>query len=272
METTVPGKPATEKLPLLLCSGCEKGSRGRNTRRVQALASQERHEAPRPGPSECPPGNVEHVRQGIRHCALMCGFIGIGTVLASSRLRFLILRELNRISRGIYPTFMIQSLEASLMEDLLEEVLRAVRRRGWSARQASMMAVGTPELIRDMRRGRVPSVERFRALCKVLGLEFYVGRPRSERPLVQERLEQAIEIAERYNDFSIPKLTHAERASVAIQAYAFLSKEIEDEGKATPRTVERLVIAGPTESPESPERRAGPRISGPRIVPLRRQP
>ena len=70
-----------------------------------------------------------------------------------------------------------------------------------------MMAVGTPELIRDMRRGRVPSVERFRALCEVLGLEFYVGRPRSERLLVPERLELAIEIAEKANDLSTPRLT-----------------------------------------------------------------
>ena len=40
---------------------------------------------------------------------------------------------------------------------------QALEARGWSARQASMKAVGTPELIRDMRRGRSPSVQRFRA-------------------------------------------------------------------------------------------------------------
>lgn len=33
-------------------------------------------------------------------------------------------------------------------------------------------------MIRDMRRGHVPSVERLRSLCEVLGLEFYVGPPR----------------------------------------------------------------------------------------------
>ena len=66
------------------------------------------------------------------------------------------------------------------MDDLLREIERAARARGWSARRASMEAVGTPELIRDMRRGRVPSVERIRALCEVLNLEFYVG-PREAR-------------------------------------------------------------------------------------------
>ena len=41
-----------------------------------------------------------------------------------------------------------------------------------------MRAHGSPELIRDMRRGHVPSVERLRSLCEALGLEFYVGPPR----------------------------------------------------------------------------------------------
>ena len=44
------------------------------------------------------------------------------------------------------------------MRDLPGEIERAVKARGWSARQASLHAVGTPELIHDMRRGRVPSV------------------------------------------------------------------------------------------------------------------
>ena len=83
------------------------------------------------------------------------------------------------------------------MEKLLREVERAVRARGWSARQASMKAVGTPELIRSMRRGRVPSVERVEALCRVLDLEFYIGPPRDERPVDTERLERALETTER---------------------------------------------------------------------------
>ena len=45
--------------------------------------------------------------------------------------------------------------------DLLKIIDRALDEQGISARQASILATGTPELIRNMRRGRVPSVERF---------------------------------------------------------------------------------------------------------------
>ena len=83
------------------------------------------------------------------------------------------------------------------MESLLREIECAVKARGWSERQASLRAVGTPELIREMRRGRVPSVERIRSLCEVLDLAFYVGPPRAERPGDTERLERALETAER---------------------------------------------------------------------------
>ena len=67
------------------------------------------------------------------------------------------------------------------MRELLSQFERAVRARGWSTRQASMEAVGSPDMIADMRRGRVPSVERVQAMCETLGLEFYVG------PLVSQR-------------------------------------------------------------------------------------
>ena len=64
------------------------------------------------------------------------------------------------------------------MDDILREIDDALRRHGMSARAASIRAHGSPELIRDMRRGHVPSVERLRSLCEALGLEFYVGPPR----------------------------------------------------------------------------------------------
>lgn len=67
------------------------------------------------------------------------------------------------------------------VEDILREIDAALERRGISARAASIRAQGAPELIRDMRRGHVPSVERLRSLCEVLGLEFYVGPPRWRR-------------------------------------------------------------------------------------------
>ena len=59
-----------------------------------------------------------------------------------------------------------------------------------------MEAVGSPELIRDMRSGWVPSVERFKALCEVLDLEFYVGPRRVKDSVDVPRLEQALETAD----------------------------------------------------------------------------
>ena len=66
--------------------------------------------------------------------------------------------------------------------DLLKIIDRALDEQGISARQASILATGAPELIRNMRRGRVPSVERFCALCDVLNLEFYVGPKYHQKP------------------------------------------------------------------------------------------
>ncbi len=87
-------------------------------------------------------------------------------------------------------------------KDLLRIIDRALDEQGISARQASLLATGTPELIRNMRRGRVPSVERFCALCDVLNLEFYVGpkyhqkspsvRAVSEKQTMFDMLEEII--------------------------------------------------------------------------------
>ncbi len=64
------------------------------------------------------------------------------------------------------------------MDDILREIDLALARLGMSARAASIRAGSSPETIRDMRRGHIPSVSRLRALCDALGLEFYVGQPR----------------------------------------------------------------------------------------------
>ena len=61
------------------------------------------------------------------------------------------------------------------VDDILREIDAALERLGLSARAASIRAQGSPEMIRDMRRGHVPSVERLRSLCEVLDLEFFVG-------------------------------------------------------------------------------------------------
>ena len=70
------------------------------------------------------------------------------------------------------------------MSDILAVIERALRDKHMSARRASIDAVGTPDLIREMRRGRAPSVDRLRALCEVLDLEFYIG---PKRPDDQDR-------------------------------------------------------------------------------------
>ena len=67
------------------------------------------------------------------------------------------------------------------MEDILREIDVALERLGISARAASIRAGSSPETIRDMRRGHIPSVNKLRSLCETLGLEFYVGRPRRPR-------------------------------------------------------------------------------------------
>ncbi len=64
---------------------------------------------------------------------------------------------------------------------LLKIIDQALNKQGMSARQASILATGGPELIRGIRRGSIPSVERIRALCEVLKLEFYIGPSRPKR-------------------------------------------------------------------------------------------
>ena len=126
------------------------------------------------------------------------------------------------------------------MEDLLREIERAVRARGWSARQASLRAVGTPELIREMRRGRVPSVERVRSLCEALDLEFYVGPPRAERPVDAERLERALETTERALRVTGGTIGLGDKARAVCAVYDLIG---EGHGQANARRVVSLVEA-----------------------------
>ena len=66
------------------------------------------------------------------------------------------------------------------MQAIIEVIEKALRKQGLSARRASLEAVGSPYLIREMRRGHAPSAEKMQALCRVLDLEFYIGPPRSQ--------------------------------------------------------------------------------------------
>ena len=82
------------------------------------------------------------------------------------------------------------------MDDLTTTINRALRARGCSAHQASLEA-GSPELIRNIRRGRMPSVERLQVLCEVLELEFYIGPAREAGAIDERRLREAVTNTER---------------------------------------------------------------------------
>ena len=137
------------------------------------------------------------------------------------------------------------------MEELVAEINRALRQRGLSAREASMRAVGSPELVRDMRRGYVTSVERFHALCEVLDLEFYVGPRREEAPVDERRLELAVEAAERGLAAGGGPLSYADKARLLVEVYQLLGKE---RGAASAERLQRLIaVAGSQGSGRSPD-------------------
>ena len=108
------------------------------------------------------------------------------------------------------------------MRELLAEIERAVRARGWSARQASIEAVGTPDLISNMRRGKIPAVDRVQALCEALGLEFYVGRPREAVPIDEDRLAAAVETVESALGGDAGTLDAAAKARLVTAVYALV--------------------------------------------------
>ena len=117
---------------------------------------------------------------------------------------------------------------------------RALRARGWSARQASIEAVGSHELIRDMRRGRTPSVERLQALCEVLDLEFYVGPRREAGTVDEQRLEDAVDSTERTLETHSIALETRAKARAIVAVYELLDRE---RAPATAARVKRLIEA-----------------------------
>ena len=111
------------------------------------------------------------------------------------------------------------------MNDLLNEIDRALKARGVSARQASIQAVGHGELIRDIRRGRTPSWDRIRALCDVLGLEFYIGPVREPASVDDRRLELALETAARGLKASGATLSTVDQARFVASIYDLIGQE-----------------------------------------------
>lgn len=124
------------------------------------------------------------------------------------------------------------------MDDLLELVNATLRTRRWSARQASIAAVGNDQLIRNMRKGQVPSVEKFRALCAVLGLEFYVGAPREVGRVEHERLNRAIETTEQSLRELGLALEPSDKAQVVSAVYDLIGH---DRSPSTEHRVRQLI-------------------------------
>ena len=127
----------------------------------------------------------------------------------------------------------------------------ALRARRWSARQASIEAVGNDQLIRNMRRGQVPSVEKFRSLCRVLGLEFYVGPPREVGTVEEERLKHAIETTEQTLRDEGLELDPGDKAQVLAAVYDLIGQE------RSPATVARVkqLITGITAGTKNERRK-----------------
>ena len=112
------------------------------------------------------------------------------------------------------------------MRELLDLIDEVLAERRWSARRASIEATGTPSLIMNMRRGRVPSFDRLRALCDTLGLEFYVGRPRTvgDAEFDVKRLALTLETLAAGFPGADRRLSVYDRAQLLIAVYTLLGE------------------------------------------------
>ena len=126
------------------------------------------------------------------------------------------------------------------MEDVIAAINRALRARGWSAQYASRQVGGSPEFIRNLRRGYVSSIEKFRLLCEVLELEFYVGPHRKVGAVDERRLEEAVDTVEQVLADSDFVLDPGDKASVVAAVYAFIGEE---RSPVTASRVKRLIAA-----------------------------
>ena len=131
---------------------------------------------------------------------------------------------------------------------------RALRARGCSARQASLEA-GSPELIRNLRRGRMPSVERLKVLCEVLELEFYIGPAREAGAVDERRLREAVASTERTLGTHGIALEPEAKADAIAAIYDLLDRK---RAPATAARVKQLIEALAGRAP--PEPAAKPRL------------
>ena len=129
------------------------------------------------------------------------------------------------------------------MQELMQLIDEALERRGWSDRQASIEATGGRSLIMNMRRGRRPTIDRLSALCDVLGLEFYVGWPRTVpgADLDVERLALALETVAAEFPRAETRLSVPDRAQLLAAVYGVLIEN--DPPAAAARARELIAIA-----------------------------
>ena len=79
--------------------------------------------------------------------------------------------------------------------------------------------------MRNLRRGHVGAIEKFRTLCEVLDLEFHVGLCREAGIVDERRPEHAIATLERVLLESDFVLGGEDKASVAAAVYGFIGEE-----------------------------------------------
>ena len=125
------------------------------------------------------------------------------------------------------------------MDELTATINRALRERGCSARQASLEA-GSAEIVRNIRRGRMPSVERLRALCEVLDLDFYIGPRREAGAIDERRLREAVASTERTLGAHGIALEPEAKADAIAAVYDLLDRE---RAPATAARVKQLIEA-----------------------------
>lgn len=146
------------------------------------------------------------------------------------------------------------------MDDIIVTINRALREQRYSASKASLEA-GSPDLIRNIRRGRMPSVERLRALCEVLDLDFYVGPRRPPGAVDVPRLREAIASTERTVGAHGLALAVDARADAIAAVYDLLDRE---RAPATAMRVKELIeaLGRVSASEESSAERSDPESPG----------
>lgn len=115
------------------------------------------------------------------------------------------------------------------MDDLAARITDAINRglraRRYSAHQASLEVGANPDLVRNIRRGRLPSVARLGELCEVLGLELYVGPPRAAGAVDEARLREAVASTERTLSAHGGALEPEAKAAAVAAVYDLLDRE-----------------------------------------------